>query len=346
MTVTLFHQENARNREILNACGRLRDGFRPRPWARNPHAQIALLLNHGARSPELLWDRVEELKMADGGVVSLQWHGVEQATPTTPIALVLPTICGDGDGVRDITRQVGSSLGWTVVVCNRRGHAGVPLATPRFNTLGNVDDLRAQIAHVRAAHPRAPLFAIGVSAGSGLLARYLGETPDTPVVAGVMHCPGYDLRDMFEYVHPVYNRLMARRLKSHFLDPNAALLSELPATRACATARDLAEFHQHVYPLSGFATREDYLRSSNPMEVAHDITVPMLVLNAVDDPICSIRMVERVRRSLIAALPHSILAVTRYGSHCAHLGGVRARVSWAHSVIVDYLRANARLEAS
>jgi len=97
-----------------------------------------------------------------------------------------------------------------------------------------------------------------------------------------------------------------------------------------------------VHRLAGFATRAEYLRASNPMGVAHDITVPMLVLNAADDPICSVRMVERVRRSLIDALPHGMLALTRYGSHCAHLYGVRRRTSWAHRVLVEYLQAQAR----
>ena len=78
------------------------------------------------------------------------------------------------------------------------------------------------------------------------------------------------------------------------------------------------------------------------MGVAHEITIPTLVLNAEDDPICSIRIVERMGRSLIDSLPHSILAVTRYGSHCAHVYGVRRRTSWAHRVVVEYLRAQAR----
>lgn len=343
MSVTVFHQDNARNRDVLRACPSLGAGFRPRPWARNAHAQVALLLAREQRSPTIAWDSVETLTMTDGGAVSLQWLETPGAAGATPIALLLPTICGDGDGLGDLVRELRAALGWTVAVCNRRGHAGVPLATPRFNTMGDVMDLRAQVAHVRALRPEAPLFAVGVSAGSGLLTRYLGETPDTPVVAGVLHCPGYDLADLFDYVHPFYSRVMAGRLKSYFLEPNAEVFLGHPGLEACAEARDLGEFHRHVHTLSGFATREGYLRASNPMGVAHDVTVPMLVLNSADDPVCSIHMVERVRRSLIAALPCGMLAVSRHGSHCAHQYGVRARTSWAHRVIVEYLRANARL---
>lgn len=341
MSLRLFHQDNAENRRVLRDCPTLRSGFTPRPWARNAHAQIGLLLRHEQGAPSVAWDHVERLAMQDGGVVSLQWLGVDDPA-ARPILLLLPTITGDGDALRELASHARDALGWTVVVCNRRGHAGVPLATPRFNTMGNVGDLRAQIAHVREARPDAPLYAIGVSAGSGLLARYLGETPDTPVRAAAMHCPGYDLEDLFDYAHPFYSRLMATRVKRHFLEPNATVLAEHPGFRACAASRDLSEFHQRAHGLAGFATRSDYLRASNPMGVAHDITIPMLVLNAEDDPVCRLHMVERVRHSLIGALPHGILAVTRYGSHCAHRYGVRRRTSWAHRVLVEYLRTQAR----
>ncbi|MFK7992212.1 MAG: alpha/beta fold hydrolase [Sandaracinaceae bacterium] len=339
MTLSLFHQDNADNRRVLRACSTLRAGFRPRPWARNPHTQLALMIGAEQRRAPLVWDRVETLEMTDGGVVSLSYCGVD-ASAATPVVILLPTITGDGDGLGDLVRLLRSALGWTVVVCNRRGHAGVPLATPRFNTMGNVADLRAQIARVQEDRPSAPLFAIGVSAGSGLLARYLGESPAAPIRAAAMHCPGYDLETLFDYAHPVYSRVMADRVKRHFLEPNAALFEGHPDYRWCAGARDLAQFHQRAHRLAGYATREQYLRASNPMEVAYDINVPLLVINAEDDPVCSVAMVEQVRRPLIAAIPQGILAVTRYGSHCAHLYGVRRRASWAHRVLVEFLAAH------
>ena len=218
-------------------------------------------------------------------------------------------------------------------------HAGVPLATPQFNTMGNVADFRAQIAHIQNTRPGAALYALGVSAGSGLLARYLGETPNTPIRAAAMHCPGYDLETLFDDVHPVYARLMAQRVKRHFLEANAAILRDHPDYETCAAAPDLATFHRSVHGFAGFPTRDAYLRACNPMEVARDIRTPLLVINAVDDPICHIGIVHRVRDSLIDSIPHGILAITRHGSHCAHFYGVRPRPSWAHRAFAEYFRA-------
>ncbi|MEM1413472.1 MAG: alpha/beta hydrolase [Myxococcota bacterium] len=340
MSAGLFHQDNAANREVLRACPTLMRGFRPKAWVRNPHVQIGLLVRGERRAAPVAWDREERLTMADGGTVSLQWLGSGDGA-TAPVVLVMPTITGDGDDLSDLVTLIRRELGWTVVVCNRRGHAGVPLTTPRFNTMGNVGDLREQIAHVQTERPNAPLFALGTSAGSGVLARYLGETPDTPLAAGALYCPGYDLTDLFDHAHAVYSRIMVGRLKRHFLEPNAALLSDRPGYAECAAAKDLGSFHRHAHGLAGFGSRDEYLRASNPMEVAYDIAIPVLTINAADDPICNVRMVERVRKRLIGSLRNGLLAVTRHGSHCAHLPG-RTRRSWAHEVLVEYLRAQGR----
>ena len=62
-----------------------------------------------------------------------------------------------------------------MVVCNRRGHGTLPLTAPRFSTIGSTDDLRAQLDQIRRRLPRSPLYGLGVSAGTALLVRYLGE---------------------------------------------------------------------------------------------------------------------------------------------------------------------------
>ena len=338
MTLSLFFQDNVANREVLAACATLRAGFRPSPWVRNGHVQLGVWMHQEAQAPGARWDRVERLRLPDDGLVSLQWAGIDDP-PQTPLVLLLPTITGDGDSLRALVNHLRAALGFTVVVCNRRGHAGVPLQTPRFNTMGEVGDLKAQIDHVRKLRPAAPLYAIGISAGSGLLARYLGETPTTPVRAAVALCPGYDLRDLFDYAHPQYSRVMAGRLKQLFLEPYAALFAGHPDYAACMEAPDLGEFHRRAHRLAGFETREEYLLATNPMVVAHDIQTPLLAINAQDDPICSVRLVEREGRGLIDSLPTGILALTRYGSHCAFVHGLRRRPTWAYEVLVEYLRA-------
>ena len=80
--------------------------------------------------------------------------------------------------------------------------------TPRFNLMGDTHDLRHAVRHiverVRRERPGSPIFLAGISAGSGLLVRYLGEEgPESPFMAAASLCPGYDIRVCFRHVHPL-----------------------------------------------------------------------------------------------------------------------------------------------
>lgn len=86
--------------------------------------------------------------------------------------------------------------------------AGVVRQTPRFNLMGDTHDLRHAVRHivdkVRRERPGSPIFLAGISAGSGLLVRYLGEEgPESPFMAAASLCPGYDIRVCFRRVHPL-----------------------------------------------------------------------------------------------------------------------------------------------
>src|SRR5262249_49986324 len=153
--------------------------------------------------------------------VSLDWLGLADP-PTTPTLVVLPTICGDGHSMRRTVADLRARLGWRVVVCNRRGHGTLPLTTPRFSTLGATGDVRAQLAPIRVAVPDAPLYGLGVSAGSGLLVRYLGEEgTHTPLAAGIAYCPGYDTTRAFHRVSRLYDRYLLRAVRRHFVERHA-----------------------------------------------------------------------------------------------------------------------------
>ena len=298
-----------------------------------------------ARAPQLTWSAAQRLQMPDGGTVSIQWRW-SGADETAPTLVLLPTITGDGHDLRGLVRMMHSQLGWPVAVCNRRGHAD-PLTAPRFNTLGNTEDLRAQLEAIQARRPQAPIYAIGMSAGSGLLVRYLGEAGDRSLIrAGIIFCPAYDIEEAFGQSHPVYSAIMARRLSAYFLKRHREHLASVDGYARLLRARNLVEFHERLYPLAGFESRDEYFLASNPMVVAHRMTVPVLVINAEDDPVCSIHQVQRHGVPLSQQLEGAILAVTARGSHCAFFEGRLAQRSWAHQVMVEYLSAVYRAQSS
>lgn len=328
--------------EMLGRCPSLRAGFAPSAWVRNTHIQTLLTVVRSDGAPPLPWDKEERLTMPDGGTVSIQWFGLA-AAEQTPVLVVLHTITGSGDGLRRFIAAIHARLGWVVAACNRRGHAGLELTAPQINTMGATDDLRRQLLAIQARRPAAPLYGVGVSAGSGLLVRYLGEEGErSRLRAAVALCPAYDIRDAFRYVHRGYDRYLTRKMVEFFLRRNRDALGHVDGYDHCGASTTMAEFHDRLHPLAGFETREAYYLGSNPMDVAGNVAVPVLVINAADDPVCVERNVHRHLNEL-QQLPRMSLALTRSGGHCGFFGTLRTADSWSDCAIAEYLDATHRM---
>lgn len=330
------------NEALLAACPSLRAGCVPPRWARNAHVQNLLTIVRDRTTPPVTWDLDERLVLADGGTVSIQWLGLD-ANADTPVLVAMHTIRGSGDGLRRFLVSVREKLGWVVAACNRRGHAGLPLTAPQINTMGSTADLRAQLAAIEVRRPGAPLYAIGMSAGSGLLVRYLGEEAErSRLRAAIAICPAYDIPGAFRYVHPGYDAYMTRQLVDFFLRRNEQVLGRVDGFAECAASTSIVEFHERLYPLAGYESAEAYFRGSNPMAVALASTTPVLVVNSADDPVCAEANVHR-HLDAMTTLPRMTLALTRRGSHCGFFEGPLARESWIDRVSAEYLSAAHRL---
>jgi predicted alpha/beta-fold hydrolase len=328
---------SAFNERVVARLEQLHQPYVPTPWLFNAHLQLMWLLVRDAIAPALSYERTETLRMRDGGTTALDWIGLD-APPASPTLVVLPSIGGDAQSMRHIVRDLRRATGWRTVVCTRRGHGDLPLTTPQLNTMGSTHDLREQLAHIRNEFPNSPLHAIGVSAGSALLVRYLGEEgARSQIRSAVAYCPGYDISVAWTRAHPRYSRLMARRLKQYFLARHAPVLQHLGSYRAALATSDLTGFHEQLYEIAGYRDYEDYLRGSNPVLVMEHVAVPVMILNAMDDPVCvaanAADHVDAIRR-----VPDALLVRTRHGSHCAFFEGWSPR-SWASRLMADYLLA-------
>ena len=283
----LICEHNANTEAIYNACPALRNDYRPTAWAYNTHLQIGLLLLKEALAPKLAYEQRDVLTMSDGGTTSVEWLGLAHGEQV-PTVILLHTIAGCGDSIASYSRYLHQKLRWRVAVCVRRGHGDLPLTAPQINTLGSTNDLREQLSHIQQKLPRSPLYAIGVSAGSGLLVRYLGEEGhSTPIKAAFAYCPAYDTEIAFARAAPFYSAYMTKKLIRYFLEPNSHQFRELASFEPCTQSRDLDEFHQHCYEMAGYSDPQEFNHYSNPMRVVAGIRIPVMVLNSRDDPICS-----------------------------------------------------------
>lgn len=163
-----------------------------------------------------------------------------------------------------------------------------------MNLLGHAEDTRAQVRAVAARFPQAPLLALGASAGTGALVRYLGEEgPASPVAAAVAVCPGYDTGPgkAFDRFHPMLDTIILDSVKAFFLRPrNDGALAALPsgAVEALRASKSIGAFQRVAFELEGYGSLDAMYRGTNPMGVAHAIETPILCICAEDDPVCTI----------------------------------------------------------
>ncbi len=331
----IYCQDNSHNRQIIRSLDQLHQIFRPTPWLFNSHLQL-MFLSARKNNAAQAYDHIEQLTMSDGGQTALAWVGYE-LPPTTPTIVVLHTLTGSPQSMQELVVDLHNTTGWRVVLCVRRGHADLPLTQPQFNIFGSVTDLHEQLGIIHTRLPESALYGVGSSAGSGLLVRYLGTMGEKSLLrAGFAYSPGYNTDTGFDHIQPFYSRYMTKKLLRKFVEPHAKSIAHLPTFSHLRKAQSLSEFSRHAFEFAGYSSHAEYAHDINPMLVFKQIHIPMMILNAEDDPVCNIQNAAPYLDSM-RKMPNVILVTTAQGSHCAHYEGWRAK-SWAARLIGQYLK--------
>ena len=205
--------------EVLQKLPQLQQKYRPTPWLSNAHAHLLYFDLIQKKTIQLQYDRMDQLTMHDGGVTAISWYGYD-LPKDTPTIVIMHTITGSPTSMRELVKDLNEYTGWRIALCLRRGHANLPMPVPKMSIFGSTEDLKEQLEYIQKKFPQSDLYAVGSSAGTGLLVRYLGEQgADTPFKAAFAMCPGYDTDIGFENVHPFYSKVMTKKLFKAFIQP-------------------------------------------------------------------------------------------------------------------------------
>ncbi|RHY07324.1 hypothetical protein DYB37_004196 [Aphanomyces astaci] len=336
-----FTEEASKVRLVFNESSKLNQfistsAYHPPWWAMSAHVQVLLTVVWPQAKVE--YSR-EMLRLQDGGHVAVDWcKGTAHLAEDAPIVLVLHGLTGCSDGYRSFCADA-LQAGYRPVVFNKRGHGGSTLAVPLLQAFGCVKDMKEVIHHIQRLFPASSIVGVGFSAGSGLLCSYLGETgKDSKLKAGVFVSPGYDSMELFcnGGINAPYNSILTFALKKFLRQHEDSLASTIDYA-AAMKSRSVAEFDRHVYmTLHGYKDLASYWKHNNPMRSVENIAVPVLCINAKDDPVCPF---GQINWSIFDINPNSLLALTTYGSHCGfyeHTTGLQLK-SWASKASLDYL---------
>lgn len=167
--------------------------------------------------------------------------------------------------------------GWHGVVAHFRSCGGEP-ANKMYHS-GDTVELAYMLGLLAKRYPN--IYAVGVSLGGNVLAKYLGECGRRhemaiPHKAAVVSAPVNLLAAAKALEHGV----------SRYLYPPYFLRSLLPKVQHQGKAiRTLAEFDRlYTAPLNGFADHQDYYQQCMCQPFLRDIATPTLLLNAQNDP--------------------------------------------------------------
>lgn len=229
----------------------------------------------------------------------------------------------------------------------------LPNRTPRFYHSGETSDLDHVLKTLALREPGVLLGAIGASLGGNVLLKWLGENPDSPLLAAAatLSVP-YDLgagsRFMETFAGLLYVDVFLKTLRGKVFEsarrfPEAASRLDLERVRR---ARTFFEFDDAATaPLHGFAGAQDYYTRSSSLGFLPAIRVETLALSAEDDPFLPREALERARAAASSAVS---LVVTKGGGHVGWVAanGFSTPFYWAEekalAFVADRLTARSR----
>ncbi|XP_023930541.1 protein ABHD1-like, partial [Lingula anatina] len=235
------------------------------------------------------------LTLPDGGQVILHWEENENSiysdSKTRPTVLLLPglTGCSRQSYILHLVKQA-KDKGYRCVVFNNRGIGGKKLLTPRSYCAANVEDLTNVINHIKGKYPDAPLIAAGISMGGMLVFNYIAKMGrDCPLLAGMTISVAFNVFESTKSLeqplnHLLFNRTLTSSLREAIKE-NFQVLSEKFDLEHVLKSSTIREFDDRLTSkMFGYKDWQEYYKDATLHDKCHHIQVPLLCLNAADDP--------------------------------------------------------------
>lgn len=297
---------------------------------------LALSRADEEREPAVAYRR-QLLDLPDGGVVSLDWAllqdnselPIEQAVDASRrTVLVLPGLTG-GSPEFYIRKAVVRlrARGWQCVVMNARGCADTPLRTAHLFSSGYTADVRFAARYLRTTYAFETFIGLGFSMGANVLVKFLGEEQeDSPLDAGMSVGNPFDLVKCSAnfgatLLHRLtYDKVLTRNLQNLFFERSNAheMFRSMPGVDipSVADAKTVREFDDRLTKVAfKYETVDHYYEDASSLRKLERVRVPLLCLNARDDPISVHTALPTAEQ--VEANPNVILCVTSAGGHLA-----------------------------
>ncbi|KAL7082361.1 hypothetical protein ACP275_14G093800 [Erythranthe tilingii] len=356
--VLTFDPHSQLYRDVVSKCRTLHGRYLSTPWLSSPHLQT-LFLHFFGNSPVVDYRR-QIFMTSDGGTLALDWvenaevkkqafqaNDALQRDDKNPIIIIIPGLTSESNTpyVKHLAFNM-ANRGWNVVVSNHRGLGGVSITSDCFYNGGWTEDVRKVIDHLHCQFPQAPLLAVGTSIGANILVKYLAEDGiNTPITGAAAICSPWDLLicDRFmnrRLVQKFYNKAIAIGLKdyAHLHEAVLSRLTNWEGVKKSVSVRDFDDSATRV--VGNYETVDTYYKCSSSSNSVKGVTVPLLCISALDDPLCTS---EAIPWDECRLNTNVVLATTEHGGHLPFFEGLTAKSVWwvrAVSEFFDVLQSS------
>lgn len=225
--------------------------------------------------------------------------------------------------------QYFRARGWVVVIAHFRGCSGFPNRMARAYYSGDSTDVGFMLQTVRQKLPKAQWYAVGISMGGNALLKHLGEQgkqSDWLQGSAAISAPldllacGEQISDSLtgRYIYcPHFLRSMRKKIlaKTHRY-PGLVDFMRLNQAR---TLRDFDDLY--TAPMHGYKNAHDYWRQCSARPLLKDISVPTLILNALNDPFIPRHSLPQTRECSAAIVLHQPKTGGHVGFTTGHFPG-------------------------
>ena len=233
--------------------------------------------------------------------------------------------------------------GWNVIRMNMRNCGGTERLSPTLYHSGLSGDVQAVARFFADRHELTQMAWAGYSMGGNMVLKAAGEYGDRPpewlrAVVGVS--PVVDMRPSADALHQWRNRIYEVNFLRNMLRRYRRKAKMFPGQYSlanCDRVDSIRAYDEYIVaPNCGFLGADDYYDRAASARVVDRVTVPTLILHALDDPF--IRLLAETRARILAN-PNIALVETAHGGHCGFLTAASELDDgyWAESTLMRFV---------
>lgn len=232
-------------------------------------------------------------------------------------------------------------LGWHGVVAHFRGCGGVLNTAGIAYHSGDSHEVGYMLNVLKQRYSK--IYAVGVSLGGNVLAKYLGEQGQQAISdLNVIVSAPLDLVDASQKLSKglskrIYIPYFLRSLRPKIL--SEAEYHDPEIVEKVQKSKTLTEFDMYfTAPIHGFSSPEDYYRRSSGKPFLKYIQRPTLVINALNDPF----MTQASLPTQHDVSPYVQLLQPKRGGHLGFVSGQgKGHIEWLPNTILTFFQHHA-----